>query len=884
MKNALKNNLFRIIGIVFILLISSSCSKFLDVTLRELLLNNTATPQSEQTLVVQSGVVEKALDFPVENESLLLNYTIECTFKANVSSIETPCASYGDNAPSVDSTNKKFVWDISANTPQGIYSFIVKKNFTDKTLTYNFSMNVDFRAPFISKWALNPDKLFTIKLDNNLVYNFVIDWGDSTPIETITSPGTISHQYAGPATEVTIKITGELPAFKSTLIDPTDRVGLITFMAPIVGVDYATAVTIFASYTTPQLNDLLVAAGIPPVQSAFNSKLIDIIHFGELGLKNLDYAFGGQSLLTHVGPGDLSSVISMDNAFANSGFPSQIVFDTTGWKLDNVVSAKTAFSGIIFNASSDLSGITFSSKLKNATSMLGRAKGDFTSAASWNLSGLTNMSAFLKDAELLNLNTTDWNTQNVDNFEATFQSLKCDNCNFSGIHLTNKALNTNSMFNDYKGSSPLVLGTFDMSEIQTSSGMFEALNFNYFPNWSQIIVSNKNKNISAMFKNSKNLYLDTSTWNTSNVENFSELFYGFDSDMTNVNMSGIQVTTKAINLAGMFRQAENLVIDTSSWNTNNVQDFSYMFTWVDSMASVNTSGLRVSENATTIEGMFAFAQNLTLNTSILEWDTTSVINMNFAFNNTKCATNISCNFSQIIPTNKTTSMNYTFSAYATQTIDGLLGTYWTSTSNFPPIDTSSWDTSNVESFNGTFSRMNMTGSNLSGLSVTSKAKSLVSMFDGAQNLNLNTSSWNTSNVEDAREIFSELDASAINFAGFIPRNNINLVNAFDGVKNATIDTNAWLLTSGADVNQLFRSGYNNIIYLNNLNLNSLTNGVRIFSDSAYSYDTRIVIGATTTDPGTVPPNTYLSNANLWCPDYPGATFQGLACQKTPFVP
>lgn len=878
------SSFFRIIGLVCVLTLSTSCSKFLDVTFQQLFTNKTTTPQSDDTLVVQSGVIEKGLTFPVENESTLLNYAIECTYKATASSIEAPCASYGDNPPTVDSTSKKFVWDISANTPQGIYAYIVKKNFSDKTLTYNFSFNIDFRAPFISKWALNPDKLFTMKLDSNYNYNFIIDWGDSTPVETVTTAGTISHQYSGPATEVTIKITGELPAFKSSVIDPTDRVALITFIAPIMGVDYATAAAAFAGYTTPQISELLAAAGISAIIPPFNSKLIDIIHFGELGLQNLDNAFQAQSLLTHVGPGDLSSVTSMNGAFSNSGVPSSITFETTGWKLDNVVSAESAFSGIIFNASSDLSGITFSSKLQNASSMLARTKGNLTTAALWNLSGLTTMKSFFYYAELTNLNTTNWNIQNVIDFQYAFSSFKCTTCNYSGIHLNSKATTTEHMFNSYSGPELLVLPSFDMSEVQSSAGMFQNLDLNLFPNSSQIVVTSKNKNISAMFRFSKNLQLDTSTWNTSNVENFSELFYGFDSDMTNVNTTGIQVTAKATNLAGMFRQAENLILDTSSWDTDNVQDFSYMFTWVDSMASVNTSGIRVSENATNLEGMFAFAKDLTLNTSTSEWDTTSVVNMNSLFNNTRCASNISCNFSQIIPTNKITTLNYTFAAYATQTIDGLLGTYWTSISNFPPINTSSWDTSNVESFNGIFSRMDMAGSNLSGLSVTAKAKSLMNMFDGAQNLALNTSSWNTSNVEDARDIFSELDASAVNFAGFIPRNNIFLAGAFDGVKNATIDTSAWLLTSLADVTHIFRSGYNNIIYLNNLNLNSLATGAKAFSDNAYSYGTRIVIGATTTDPVTPIGSTYLSSANIWCADYPGVTFLGFPCQKTPFVP
>lgn len=232
-----------------------------------------------------------------------------------------------------------FNWIIDSTTPNGFYSFIVKKNYTDKTLTSSLSFQVNFKAPFIAKFQLNPDALLSINLDNTYSYDFYVDWSDGSPVEHITGGSSISHQYTGSPTEATIRITGNLPAFKMTLIDPNNRTALIAQAASFLGMDVASIEVAFASYSTSDLYALLENAGVPLIVPAFNSKLTEITQFGSIGLRKMDNLFQTQTLLVSVGPGDLSSVESMKSAFQNIGSNSPVTFNTTGWGLRNVVDA-----------------------------------------------------------------------------------------------------------------------------------------------------------------------------------------------------------------------------------------------------------------------------------------------------------------------------------------------------------------------------------------------------------------------------------------------------------------------------------------------------------------------------------------------------------------
>lgn len=527
----------------------------------------------------------------------------------------------------------------------------------------------------------------------------------------------------------------------------------------------------------------------------------------------------------------------------------------------------------------------FSNKLKNVSYFLSLSRGDFTTAESWNFSGVTNFQGAFGVANLTNLKTNNWNMREVTNYDLAFTNLTCTTCNFSGIHVTNKALTTVAMFEDYNGPTVTVFPEFDMSEVQDSSSMFRSMDLNLFAQKNLILISSKNKKVTSMFEETENVQLDTLSWNTSNVESYERFFYTLFSngDLTSLDMSGIVVSSKATNLKAMFHGATNITLDTTSWNTSGVVDFTDIFMKVNNMTNVDTSGVRVGAVATNITGMFSNVNHLTLNTNLpgREWNTSSVINMDFLFSYARCTDSSACDFSRFIPTAQTTSMMNTFSGLNHQIINGVEGTSWSDDSNFPVVNTALWNTTHVENFTGVFSRRDMTGSNLSGLSVTSRAKNLNRMFNGSSNLILDTTAWDMSGVENADEIFTQMEASGINFSGFRPQGNISLKNAFNGVKNAVVKTSSWNLTSGADVQEIFYNGYNTKLHVD-LNLAALTNGSSAFNHYMISNDMYVLIEAGATDPGPPSGAHYLTGANVWCPNYAGTTFMGISCQKDPF--
>lgn len=873
-----------LITLLFVLSCSRDFSKFLNGK-SSLPPTSTTTPTIQ---VIESGEIEQTLVFipePGQNLGSFQSYSFNCFYKISTNAPSTPCSNYGDHQPQIDGVAEKLIWDISSSTPNGIYEFIVNKNFSGGSLEYAFTLNLSLRAPFISKWQIRPDGVFTFKLNNTYSYNFIINWGDGSTPEHITSSGTITHNYTNGETEATITIRGDLPAFANDAIDPNNRNALIQLVADTYGMDFATTEAMLVSYSTPDLYNLIVLSGISLTPSPFNSKILEIQNLGDLNWQNLDNTFANQNLLTKVIGGNLTNVKSMISTFALAGynFPNYtpVEFDTSTWNLINVESIKGLFKYLQFAPTSNLSGMKFSTKLLDNSHFLEFSIGDLSTATDWNFSEVTQMQSALYGAKISNLNSVNWNVRKNTNFESTFQNLECSSCNYSGIQITSSATNTSKMFSEYKGPSVINLAQINMSEVTNSEAMFENLDFTFFPDTTQVVLSAKNRNIASMFKDTENLVLDTTLWNTTNVENFSNLFSNVDMDL--VNTSGIQVTNKATNLDSMFYRTTNLSLNTNA------------------------------------PGKI--------------WNTSSVINMNSLFSVGHCKTTISCDFSRVIPSAATTSMSSAF--YPLNEYIPMSNGDYLDISNFPPIDTSLWITTNVQNFSNLFSRKNMIGSNLSGLRVHSSATNIYGMFSQVSNLALNTTGWNLANVTDISEIFEKVDLSNVNLAGFNPtsalttarwpfRNatnltlntsswdisgltiatdffsmvdltNVNLAgfrpglamqdfsSALYGTSNGYINTEHWNLPNSANIGSLFAGNSNNVIVLKNINLNAITSKNDLFGWRNGSYS-HVILEGSTTDPGVLAGDPWLDDggSGVWCENWAGATFAGFSCYKTTY--
>lgn len=148
--SASKMTIEKIVIFFLTVLILSACSGKIEIGFGRK--NNQGQSNSNITLVNVSGLVDKSLVFDSSDETNFIDYTFDCTYKATSNGAETPCASYGTNSPTLDPMSVHFLWNIDCTTPNGFYSFTVKKNYSDKTLTNSFVLQVNFKVPFIVKF------------------------------------------------------------------------------------------------------------------------------------------------------------------------------------------------------------------------------------------------------------------------------------------------------------------------------------------------------------------------------------------------------------------------------------------------------------------------------------------------------------------------------------------------------------------------------------------------------------------------------------------------------------------------------------------------------------------------------------------------------------
>ena len=157
------------------------------------------------------------------------------------------------------------------------------------------------------------------------------------------------------------------------------------------------------------------------------------------------------------------------------------------------------------------------------------------------------------------------------------------------------------------------------------------------------------------------------------------------------------------NMNSMFKQAPNITMDFSFFNTINVEDMGEMF--------------------------FRYYNNKLINLSSI--DTSSVKNMSYMFQYSIINT---FDFSQF-NTKKVTDMKYMFHYAA-----------------FEPFDISSFDTSSVTNMKGMFSYIRTSSLNLSKLN-TSLVEDMSYMFDGCGMSSLNLSTFDMKKVKDISYMF-----------------------------------------------------------------------------------------------------------------------------------
>ena len=194
----------------------------------------------------------------------------------------------------------------------------------------------------------------------------------------------------------------------------------------------------------------------------------------------------------------------------------------------------------------------------------------------WNVSNATNMeSMFEACSAMKTINLSNWDVSNVKNFRRMFsgctklEKILSDSSSYT-LQVTDKATDISYMFYDCSS-----LGEFVF--IDTAS-------------WD---VSNVT-NMEALFYHSTFTGTNLSNWNTKNVKDMNHLFAKSNVNNAKVAQLSGWNTENVTDMSGMFRETDMTEISLPNWNTSNVTNMSSMFYKCWSLRSLDLSNWNTS--------------------------------------------------------------------------------------------------------------------------------------------------------------------------------------------------------------------------------------------------------------------------------------------------
>ena len=287
-----------------------------------------------------------------------------------------------------------------------------------------------------------------------------------------------------------------------------------------------------------------------------------------------------------IGSWDTSSVTDTSYMFNNADSFNQNIGN---WNTSNV---------------QNMENMLFSIKVFNN----GEARGSSNNPLNWDTSSVTNMNRLFYDNQNFNQDISSWQTTNVTTMNAMFKLAK-----------------------DFDQD----ISSWNTENVETMYEMFQSTD-----DFDQDIGSwntGKVQNMERMFKKAGGFNKDISDWDTSSVTNMFEMF----EDNTKFKNGGVALDwddgfgTNAT-LRQMFRNSR-FNQDISGWDTSNVQNMSQMFDRAyyfnngqgagQSTATLNTWD---TSNVTNMGSMFWRAGSF--NQDIGEWDVRNVGNFGSMFN------------------------------------------------------------------------------------------------------------------------------------------------------------------------------------------------------------------------------------------------------------
>lgn len=554
--------------------------------------------------------------------------------------------------------------------------------------------------------------------------NVIVDWGDGSLPETITTEGYHQHTYDTDG-QYDVTISGSL--------------------------------SWFGTLSTPN-------ASMDEIEQSYAEKLIAVTSFGDLGIESLEGAFAKCTNLVVV-PTELpGSVTSLRRIFYNARKFNQNI---NTWDVANVTDMYCTFeSAVVFNQPLNNWNV---SNVTNMHGMFQAANAFNNDVTNWDVSNVTAMGLMFAHCFVFNQDISSWEVDNVENMRYMFYNNYVFNQDISNWNVGNVE-NMRYMFYGAKTFNQDI-GGWNVSNVTDMSYMFrEAFVFSHdISDWEVDKVENMEHmffkadgfnhnigkwnvgavtNMQYMFYNNKTFNKSLNNWDVSKVENMSHMFRGasaFNGDISDWEVS------KVTNMYGMFAYATNFNQDISNWNVNNVTNMENIFTFTDKFNQ--PIGKWNVSNVTNMKGMFMTAK--AFDQDISSWNVSNVTNMNSMFRD---AINFSYDISNWIVDNvedmghmffRANSFNYDISKWNVGAVTNMeYMFYLNDTFN---QDIGNWDVSNVTK--------------------------MYNMFAHAAAFDQDLGDWNVSNVSDMRSMFAATKISTYNYNSLLENwSNLTLQN------------------------------------------------------------------------------------------------------------
>ncbi|WP_271764701.1 BspA family leucine-rich repeat surface protein [Aquimarina algiphila] len=304
---------------------------------------------------------------------------------------------------------------------------------------------------FITTWSTTAvNETITLPNDDNgglLQYDFSIDWGDGTPIETNVTTPNKTHTYATPGVH-TVRIDGLFGSFDFEAV-PINTTNILSVEQ---WGDLAVSKLNFRDAVNFQINDIN-APDLSNVTS-FNNLFrqastvnADLSNWNVSTITEMQNAFNGAIAFNgNISTWNTSLVENMTAMFNNATVFNQ---DISNWDTSSVIKMDYMFSdAIAFNQNIETSGVNWNtSKVDDMKFMFNNATAFNQNISSWDTSTVTDMSSMFNNAITFNQDIGGWNTSAVINISNMFNSATAFNQNLGNWDISKIAFMTDALSN-----------------------------------------------------------------------------------------------------------------------------------------------------------------------------------------------------------------------------------------------------------------------------------------------------------------------------------------------------------------------------------------------------------------------------------------------------